>query len=424
MKQAIATIALFLLVAAGDPSSDFEPGLRRVAQSPGPGWPKYCGTESMTGTPTGHSPITAATVTAMALAWRTKLNGPIASAPSVLRNRLYIGDWGGFENEIDVRNGHVIARANLGQTHAPQCNPQTLGITSSAAIVNGLVYVAGGDDAFYALDANTLKVIWRKPLGDNSASGGYYGWSSPTVAGNRVLQGVASNCDKPFVQGRLEALDRVTGEEVAVARFVGDGGTGSGVWTSPAVDLQNGKVFVTTGSGVDFFDGTGYSIIRLDLDTLALEDLWKVDTDYATWDADWGSSPTLFTDATGRELVGAGHKDGHYYAFLRSDLASGPVWSAEVALQGEVPQEGDGTLSTAAFDGTRLYLGGGNPPDSADPDAHGSVVALDPANGTVLWRQAFPGPVIAPVSTVNGVVFAAGGNLVEALDAADGKILW
>jgi outer membrane protein assembly factor BamB len=337
---------------------------------------------------------------------------------------LYIGDWGGFENEIDVRTGKVIARADLGQTHAPQCDPQTLGITSSAAIVNGIVYVAGGDDAFYALDANTLKVIWRKPLGDNSASGGYYGWSSPTVAGNQVLQGVASNCDNPFVQGRLEALDRFTGKEVAVARFVGDGGTGSGVWTSPAVDLQNQKVFVTTGSGADFFDGTGYSIIRLDLATLALEDLWKVDTDYATWDADWGSSPTLFTDASGRQLVGAGHKDGHYYAFLRSDLASGPVWSAEVAGQGEVPQQGDGTLSTAAFDGARLYVGGGNPPDVTDPEAHGSVVALDPANGTVLWRQAFPGPVIAPVSTVNGVVFAAGGNLVEALDAADGKVLW
>src|SRR6266513_5735861 len=224
MKQAIATIALLLLVAAADdPGPGLEPGLRRVPQSPGPGWPKYCGTASMSGTPTGHSPITATTVTAMALAWRATLNGPIASAPSVLRNRLYVGDWGGFENEIDVRNGNVIARANLGQTHAPQCNPQTLGITSSAAIVNGVVYVAGGDDAFYALNANTLAVIWRKPLGDNSASGGYYGWSSPTVAGNRVLQGVASNCDDPFVQGRLEALDRITGEEVAVARFVGDG---------------------------------------------------------------------------------------------------------------------------------------------------------------------------------------------------------
>jgi len=95
-----------------------------------------------------------------------------------------------------------------------------------------------------------------------------------------------------------------------------------------------------------------------------------------------------------------------------------------VAVAGEVPQEGDGTLSTAAFDGKALYVGGGIPPDSTDPLVGGSVVAIDPASGKVLWRQDFPGTVIAPVSTVRGVVFAAGGDLVAALDAADGKVLW
>jgi outer membrane protein assembly factor BamB len=420
MKRVLTALAMFLLLGAADPES--VPGLRRVVIEDPP-WPKYCGNASMTGVPAGTSPIAPATVSAMALAWQTQLKGSIASAPSVRRRTLYIGDWSGDESMLDVRNGKVIARVNLGQTNAPQCQPQTLGVTSSAAIDEDTIYVAGGDDGFYALNANTLRVVWKKSLGDNSANGGYYGWSSPSVHGNRVLQGVSSNCDDPFVQGRLVALDTATGQQVAEAAFVGEGGTGAGVWTSPAVDVDNGKVFVTTGSGVDFFDGAGYSIIRLDLATLTLEDIWKVDADEATWDADWGSSPTLFADRDGRQLVGAGHKDGHYYAFLRSDLADGPVWSAEIAAQGDVPQDGDGTLSTAAFDGTRLYVGGGTPPD-ADAETHGSVVAVEPSDGTILWRQPFPGPVIAPVSTVNGVVFAAGGNLVEALDAASGKVLW
>jgi len=389
-----------------------------------PEWPKYCGTLAMTGTPTGASPIDARSVAATRLSWRTKLDGSIASAPSVLRNRLYIGDWSGTESLIDTFNGRVIARANLGQTHAPQCQPSQLGITSSAAIENGVVYVAGGDDGFYALDAHTLAPLWRTSLGDNSANGGYYGWSSPAAIGDVVLQGVASNCDHPFVQGRLVALDRSTGQEVASARFIGDGGVRNGVWTSPTVDVENGKVFVTTASGLDYFDGLGYSILRLDLATLKLEDTWKVDAEDATWDADWGSSPTLFSDSSGRQLVGAGHKNGLYYAFLRSDLAAGPVWSTIVATQGDVPQDGDGTLSTAAFDGTRIYVGGGTPPDAIGTETHGSVVAIDPANGNVLWRQTFPGPVIAPVSTVHGVVFASGGNLVQALDAANGNVLW
>ena len=51
----------------------------------------------------------------------------------------------------------------------------------------------------------------------------------------------------------------------ASAPFIGDGGFGNGVWTSPAVDVQNGKVFVTTASGVDYWDALGYSIVRLNL---------------------------------------------------------------------------------------------------------------------------------------------------------------
>ena len=424
MKTAVASLALCLLLGAADPDT-IEPRLHYLVPATAPGWLKYCGDAAMTGTPAGASKLAASTVSAMALAWKTQLGGTIASAPSVLRNRLYIGDWSGTENLIDVQTGKVLATANLGQTHAPQCDPQTLGITSSAAIVNGRIYIAGGDDGFYALDANTLRVLWRTSLGDNSANGGYYGWSSPTVIGNRVYQGVASNCDNPFVQGRLVAMDLATGKEVGSANFIGDGAVGNGVWTSPAVDPQSHKIFVTTGSGNDFFDGAGYSIIRLDPTTLIAEDSWKVDADSnSTWDADWGSSPTLFHDKDGKLLVGAGHKDGNYYVFDRSNLAAGPIWTAQIAAAGEIPQQGDGTLSTAAFDGMRLYVGGGNPPDSSDAEAHGSVAGIDPADGKILWRATFPGPVIAPVSTVNGVVFASGGNLVKALDAASGSVLW
>jgi outer membrane protein assembly factor BamB len=394
-----------------------------LVKVPESGWPTYRGNLERTGRPLGRSSITNVTVPEMTLAWRTQLKGPVVSAPSVLRNRLYIGDWSGTESSIDVQSGEVVATANLGQTHAPQCDPKTLGITSSAAVVNGLIYLAGGDDGFYALDAETLRVVWRTSLGDNSASGGYYGWSSPAVIDNRVFQGVASNCDNPFVKGRLVALDPVTGKEVASANFSGEGGVGNGVWRSPTVDLQTHKIFITTGSGPDFFDGAGYSIIRLDLDSLVIEDLWKV-ADYSTWDSDWGSSPVLFSDKSGKLLVGAGHKDGHYYAFDRSNLAAGPVWTAEIASHVEIPQGGDGTLSTGAFDGTRLYVGGGRPPDATNPEANGSVVALDPTNGAILWRHTFAGPVIAPVSTINGVVFAAAGNLVTALDAVSGNVLW
>lgn len=398
---------------------------RRAEVAPVGEWTKYCASLSMNGVAVNELSLSTESVPQLQLLWSRTLSGPVASAPSVARGKVYVGDWGGIEWALDPATGDVIASADLGQTTATNCNPATLGISSSPAIEGNLLYVAGGDDGFYALDADTLKVVWRRTLGDNSAAGGYYGWCSPAVAGGKVLQGIASNCDAPFPRGAIVALDPSNGASLATTYFVPEDLVGGGLWTSPAVDTGHRKIFVTTGSANSFDDGDSFSIVRMDLDTLLIEDRWKLPHDPGmTWDADWGSSPTLFTDTAGRELVGAGQKDGGYYVFDRNDLASGPVWVAPIARLGSVPQNGDGTLSTAAFDGTTLYIGGGVPPDSTDPSVLGSVSAVNPSNGKILWRHTFAGPVIAPVAFANGVVFAAGGNSIVALDAATGSILW
>jgi outer membrane protein assembly factor BamB len=197
------------------------------------------------------------------------------------------------------------------------------------------------------------------------------------------------------------------------------------VWTSPAVDEQRGAIYVTTGSAQSWDDGDSFSMVRINLETFEIEDRWKLpNASGVFWDGDWGSSPTLFTDAKGRQLVGAGQKDGGYYAFDRDDLAAGPVWIAPIAVGGDVPQQGQGTLSTAAFDGKRLYVGGGIPRDTLDPTVFGAVSAVDPRTGRVMWRHTFNGPVVGPVSFANGVVFAVGGKTVAAIDAATGTLLW
>ena len=387
-------------------------------------WPTYCGSPARAGQPTGHSPIDRDTASWLALSWKIQLEGPIASAPGVWGPFVYVGDWSGKEWAINCLSGAVAASADLGRTRSPQCNPSVIGITSSPAISNGRLYLAGGDDSFYALDAFTLAVAWKTSLGDNSADGGYYGWSSPAVVGGRVLQGVASNCDYPFVPGRLVQLDGVTGAITAEAAFVPKGQVGNGIWTSPAIDLERGEALLTTASGPDVSSDLYAAVVRLSLATFKILDRWKYPVSGPDWDADWGSSPTLFDDGRGRKLVGAGHKDGNYYAFDRLALSSGPLWSAPIARGGAIPESGDGTLSTAAFDGTWLYVGGGVPPDVTDPAVHGSVVALAPADGRIVWRQLLPGPIIAPISTVNGVVFAAGGDLVAGMDSSSGRILW
>ncbi|MEA2237601.1 MAG: hypothetical protein QOC81_2325 [Thermoanaerobaculia bacterium] len=422
-------VSAFLLALVGPPAFGAASGptvRRRALIAPANDWNKYCGSLALDGIASGERILSPASVPNLQLLWSRKLNGPVASAPSVANNKVYVGDWAGFEWALDAATGDVIALADLGQTNSDRCNPPQLGITSSPVINGDTLYLAGGDDGFYALNANTLKVIWRQSLGDNSASGGYYGWCSPAMVGGKILQGIASNCDDPFPRGALAALDPATGEIWQTTYFVPEDRVGGGVWTSPAVDVEHSKIFVTTGSAHSFDDGDAFSMVRLDLDTLLIEDRWKLPSGnfYQTWDADWGSSPTLFTDAAGRELVGAGQKDGGYYAFERNNLAGGPVWIAPIAILGIVPQNGEGTLSTAAFDGSTLYVGGGRPPEVEDESVLGAVSAVSTSNGTILWRHTFDGPVIAPVTFANGVVFAAGGTSVVALDAATGELLW
>jgi outer membrane protein assembly factor BamB len=398
---------------------------RRLERAPTNDWPKYCASLSMSGVAAGEQVLSTITIPNLHVIWSRTLDGRIASAPSITRGKLYVGDWAGNEWLLDAATGKLIASIDLGQTLSAKCDPAVLGITSSAAIVDNVAYVAGGDDAFYALNADDLSVIWRRSLGDNSATGGYYGWCSPAVAGGKVIQGISSNCDDPFPRGAIVALDPATGVELAATYFVPEDRVGGGVWTSPAVDLEHKKVFVTTGSAHSFDDGDSFSMVRLNLDTFEIEDRWKLPNGIGYyWDGDWGSSPTLFTDAAGRALVGAGQKDGGYYAFDRNNLAAGPVWIAPIAIFGEVPQAGQGTLSTAAFDGKTLFIGGGTPRDSADPTILGAVSAVDPSTGTIRWRHTFEGPVLAPVSFANGVVFAVGGKTVAALDAATGSALW
>ncbi len=419
---AVRSIAIALLLCLPATASVVR---RHATTVPVNEWTKYCGTLAMTGNASAESILSTDSVPQIALLWSRKLNGPIASAPSVARGKVYIGDWAGIEWALDTDSGEVIASADLGQTSDASCNPPLAGITSSPLIDGNRIYLAGGDDGFYALDADDLTTVWRRSLGDNTPAGGYYGWSSPSLAGGKLLQGIASNCDNPFPRGALAAIDPATGEVSNVTYFVPENQTGGGVWTSAAVDIGHNKIYVTTGSAATFGVGYAYSIVRIDLATMVIEDSWQLppNPDMSV-DADWGSSPTLFTGATGRELVGAGQKDGGYYAFDRNDLAAGPIWVAPIAVGGDIPQMGEGTLSTAAFDGTTLYIGGGAPPDGKDPSRLGSVCAVRPDDGTILWRRTFDGPVLAPVSFANGVVFAVGGQSVVAYDAATGDVLW
>ena len=54
-------------------------------------------------------------------------------------------------------------------------------------------------------------------------------------------------------------------------------------------------------------------------------------------DSDWGTTPTLTTDAAGDQLLSVANKNGILYTFNRNNLSAGPIWQKQIAIGGRLP---------------------------------------------------------------------------------------
>jgi outer membrane protein assembly factor BamB len=313
----------------------------------------------------------------------------------------------------------VLWKKKLGITKSESCPYKSAGVTSAPVIQAGTAYLGGGDAYWYALDAATGRVRWRVPTGDNSAASGHYNWSSPAVFGGHAFVGIASLCDVPLVQGQLLRVDLATHAIDRGWNVVPDGSLGGTIWTTPVVEPARSRLFVTTGNGDDTY---AESIVAVDAESLLPLDSWKLSSGERVIDSDWGTSPTLLTDSGGRQLVAAANKNGLLYAFLRDRLGDGPVWRRRVAVGGECPRCGTGPVSTGTFDGQRLFYAGGRTA-IGKRTYRGSVRAIDPATGRVLWRRGLPGPVLGGLVQARGMLFVPSEAGLYVLRGRDGRLL-
>ncbi|MDQ6744111.1 MAG: PQQ-binding-like beta-propeller repeat protein, partial [Candidatus Dormibacteraeota bacterium] len=390
-------------------------------------WPMFLHDLGHTSASTEAS-LSTANASLLKLGWKSATGGVIASAPAVVGGVVYVGSWDGWEYAFDAKTGVLKWKTNLGTTTNNACHPPTIGVTSAAAVQNGVVYVGGGDANWYALDANTGATLWKVFTGDNSQAGGHYNWSSPVLFNGFAYIGVASNCDNPLVQGQLLRVDLNSHQVVGTAKFVPDGQVGGGVWTSPAIDTTTGLVYVTTGTLNLATQTLSEALVAVDSGTMAIKDAWQLPRSQAGSDSDWGTSPILFTGG-GRALVAAVNKNGVLYAFDRNNLAAGRVWQTQIAIGGDCPTCGDGSISTGAFANAAnggngvLYFAGGNT-TIGGVGYRGAVRAIDPATGNLLWEHSTDQPVLPSIAWVNGTIVEAEGSTVEVLDAGTGKSLY
>jgi outer membrane protein assembly factor BamB len=386
-------------------------------------WPTYLGNPERTGAD-ANSAVSPGNAGALLAQWSVATGDGIAAQPVVANGMVYVGSWDGNEYAVDAATGAVRWKTFLGVIDSGgRCTPNVIGVTSTATVQNGVVYVGGGDDFWYALDAATGAVHWKVRVGDTSPAVGDYNWSSPLLWQGFAYVGVASMCDNPLAQGKLLQVDLQQHRIVRTFDVVPTGQSGGGIWTSPAVDPATNTVYVATGNRHAAAEQQyAESVLALDAGTLAVKAQWQHPFN-DDLDADWGTTPTLFTDAGGRPLLAVGHKEGSVYALDRANLAAGPVWERQIAAGGSCPTCGQGTIAPSAFGQGRLYVGGGQTTIGGHT-VPGAVRALDPATGNVLWEHATPGPVIAALSYGNGVVAVGGGETLQLLDAGTGRAVF
>ncbi len=366
------------------------------------------------------------------------------ATPVTFKGVIYIGDDFGCLHAVSEATGKILWTRYFAFLAKKTCL-QRLGIVSSVNVQddgsgNAVLYFHSPDGYLYKLHGSDGSTIWRSVVQlESPTANDVYAWSSPTVANGKVIIGVSSNCDVPFVQGQVRAYNASTGALLWVHKTIPDGYAGAGDWYDAAVDPA-GNVYVTTGSTYDSTAAAHpnttagfeqYSILKLNGTTGAL--IWKAPAPQYLQDPDYATSPILFHGG-GLNLVGATNKDGYFRVYRQDNGA--PVWQAFVGTQ--QTDETDHALSGGGiFDGTHLFVvsnathvggtwtGSGSAPKVWAPTGGllvpGSIRELDPATGALVsvggkpFEIGLPADVMGPCAiNGNGILACAGGQLQNA----------
>lgn len=293
-----------------------------------------------------------------------------------------------------------------------------------------LLVFAGIDSTVHAVDPRTGKALWTKPVGSYSYS---MTSGTPTILKDRVIVPV-SQFEISFAadnkhecctnHGYVLSLDPKTGaqqwrydtmEEAKPIRDRGDGKqllgpSGAPIWNSPVVDEKRGLVYFGTGesNSPPAVKNTN-ALIAIDLKTgkekwsfhATKDDIYNSgcglnpaadrynctkSPETVFRDVDFGASLILGKHKDGKELVYAGQKSGSVWA-LEPDTGK-VVWRTALGTGGAL----GGVHWGIAYDNDTVYapitnVGRPIPGEwDGDPSIKPGLYALDAKTGKIKWQ--------------------------------------
>jgi outer membrane protein assembly factor BamB/plastocyanin len=421
------------------------------AEVPGGEWPFYGGTFDNHREQLAERSIHTGNVSGLGVAWRTSPpgGGTIHSTPVVVDGCVYTGTDLGNVYALNADTGKVVWEQALGEGTEGSNTFEGAGVVGSPAVANGLVYVGSTTpkgSLLSAIDQATGAIVWKRVVDDDEGGGVD---SSPVPFKGMVFQAFkgdeSSNHSNPgFV---FVDASRDGGGEILVkthnipAEDFEAGYRGGSIINTPTVDLERKLVFAGTGNPASQKQHPRTnSLLKIDADPASpsfgqilashrgTSDSYPapqdVDTPTCQTELQWPlgryscaqldynflSSPNLFTNSDGRQLLGGLQKSGVYTAVYTDTMER--AWQATVGM----PCFGC-NLSSTAVDKSGIYIAvtGGN------------LYSLDHDTGAVRWATPMTGSMrYNGLAVANGIVYSlndATGTL-QAFDTLRGAPLF
>lgn len=428
------------------------------------GWPA-AGRDLVNSRAATDSAITAETIDGLAEAWRVELPGPgvygnASTTPLVVGDAVIVQDLSSTVRSIDLETGEVRWTRKYDSLNIGPNGP---------AVGDGMVVAAKNMTEVVGLDLETGSEVWSRRLTVTETEG--IDIQPQTYDGMVYVSTVPISLAGQYTggdRGVLYALDTADGSvQWSFDTVKGDDlwgnpevNSGGGSWFTPAVDADTGTIYWGVANPAPFPGTAAFpngssrpgpnlytnSVVALDARTGEL-DWYHQAIPHDIFDRDLIHTMVIEDDRVpGGKVIVATGKLGRV---LGLDPVSGELrWDVEVgehsnddleALDGPttvMPGTFGGVLTPPAFADGVVYAAVLNAPSELAPNAPsyigsqlgthpGTMVAVDAADGAVLWSVEIDGDPLGGATVVGDLVLTGTQEgLLLAFDRETGEEVW